>query len=220
MKRSVYCEDAIAWLHAHTLDPAASLVASLPDISEFPQFTLEQWKEWFTDTARLVLSRCADNAFTLFYQSDIKFEGVWVDKAYLCLKAAESLQHELLFHKVICRAPVNVVTFGRPAYSHLLCFSKALRLKDLSKSTADVLDDPGDKTWTRGMGLKTTLAVADFVAKQSDCTRIINPFCGEGSILAAANHVGLEAIGIERSAKRAEKARRLSIHPDEKSWIR
>ncbi len=218
MNRTVYTEDAIAWLKAHAIDPKACFVASLPDVSEFPHFTLMEWKEWFVDTASLILSRCADTAFTLFYQSDIKVEGAWVDKGFLCMKAAEKMQHELLFHKIICRAPVGTITFGRPAYSHLLCFSKSLRLTDLSQSTADVFNEPGEKTWARGMGIKTACAIAEFVAKQSDCTRIINPFCGEGSMLAAANHVGLEAIGIERSAKRAEKARKLSVHPDGKSW--
>jgi hypothetical protein len=219
VKRTVFCEDAIEWLKACPVDTDSSFVASLPDISEFPQFKLEKWSEWFVDTASLIFSRCADNAFTIFYQSDIKLEGKWIDKGYLCMKAAEGLRHELLFHKVICRAPVNTVTFGRPAYSHLLCFSKAGRLIDLSQSTADVLDDPGDKTWIRGMGLKTALAVAQFIAKQNSNSRFINPFCGEGSILAAANHVGLEAIGIERSPKRAEKARKLMVSAEGKEWI-
>jgi hypothetical protein len=154
---------------------------------------------------------------TIFYQSDIKVDGTWVDKGYLCQKAAEALGHELLWHKVICRSPAGIATFGRPSYSHMICFSKELRV-EISKSTADVIPDLGDKTWQRGMGLEACLMAAKFIAEQTPSKTLINPFCGEGSMLAAANFIGLDAIGIERSPKRAEKARVLQILKENSSW--
>ncbi|MEI8347251.1 MAG: SAM-dependent methyltransferase [Pseudomonadota bacterium] len=216
-KRFVYCEDAIAWLNSQEKLAGRSFVASLPDISEFT-LSLEDWKNWFTKTAALILSRCPDDGVTIFYQSDIKNKGTWVDKGYLCQKAAEELGHSMLWHKIVCRSPAGLTTFGRPAYSHLLCFSKTLLLHDVSKSTADVMADLGEKTWERGMGLEACLIIAKFVAEQTKCQTIVNPFCGEGSMLAAANHLGLEAIGIERSPKRAEKSRCQQIAKDGKSW--
>jgi hypothetical protein len=189
----------------------------MPDISEFPGHSLNDWKAWFVQTASLVLSCTCPQGVTIFYQSDIKVDGTWVDKGYLCQKAAEALGHELLWHKVICRSPAGIATFGRPAYSHMLCFSKELRV-DISKSTADVIPDLGDKTWQRGMGLEACLIVAKFIAEQTPSKTLINPFCGEGSMLAAANFIGLDAIGIERSPKRAEKARVLQILKENSSW--
>lgn len=215
--RNVYAEDAIYWLKNNSVKAGTSLIASMPDYSEFPNYTLVEWKKWFTDTARLILESTPDDGVTIFFQSDIKHEGAWVDKSYLCQKAAEELGHELLWHKIFCRFPAGTITFGRPSYSHMLCFSKNLRL-DPAKSTADVVPDLGEKTWERGMGLEASLMASKFILKQTNSKTIIQVFCGEGSMLAAANFVGLNAIGIERSPKRAEKARLLQVAPDGKSF--
>ncbi len=220
MMRNVYCDDAIDWLRKNSPFSNCSFVASLPDISEFPQFSLLEWKEWFTNTAKLILSSCPDDGVCIFFQSDIKHEGFWIDKGYLCLKAAEATGHETLFHKIVCRAPADITTFGRPAYSHLICFSKNIRLHDLSKSTPDVISDAGDKTWQRGMGLKTALIITKFIAEHTPQHCVMNPFCGEGSVLAAANHHDLKAIGIEKSAKRAEKSRKLLINKEATQWVK
>ena len=40
---------------------------------------------------------------------------------------------------------------------------------------------------------------------------IVDPFCGWGSVLAVANQLGLNAIGVELSRKRAQKARNLQL---------
>lgn len=217
-ERVVECGDAIEWLNSQDKCENASIVASMPDISEFGNYTLAQWKEWFVNTAVLIMSRCPDDGVSVFYQSDIKYEGVWVDKAYLVQKAAESVGLELLWHKIVCRVPPGIATFGKPAYSHILCFSKNIRLLDMSKSTPDVIPDLGEKTWVRGMGLENCLMITKFIATHTNSKKVVHPFCGEGSILAAANYNGLEAFGIERSPKRAEKARTLQISADKK-WV-
>lgn len=217
-KRVVYCEDAILWLKSRPVHEGCSMVASLPDISEFPGLSLNAWKNWFVQTVALILSRCPDDGVTIFFQSDIKVVGTWVDKGYLCQKAAESLEHELLWHKIVCAAPAGVVTFGKPSYSHLLCLSKGQR-GQVERSTADVIPDRGEKTWQRGMGLQACLIAAKFIAEQTKSQTLINPFCGHGSMLAAANAFGLKAIGIERSPKRAEKARVLQVRTDRKKWV-
>ncbi len=216
--RTIYCEDAIEWLKATPILSGCSIVASMPDVSEFPKFSLDQWKDWFIQTASLVMSRCPDEGVTLFYQSDIKVEGTWVDKGYLCQKAAEALGHALLWHKVVCRVPPGVITFGKPSYTHLLCFSKDLRA-NVAKSTADVIPEIGEKTWQRGMGLQACLFIAQFIAEQTSTRTIVHPFCGEGSMLAAANYMNLRAVGIERGVKRAKKAGQLNIARDGKSWV-
>lgn len=216
-QRVVHCEDAVTWLQQQEQLAHSSLVASLPDMSEFPHFTLIQWKEWFIQTVELILSRTSEDGVTIFYQSDIKYEGVWVDKGYLCQKAAEALGHELLWHKIICRSPAGTITFGRPSFSHMLCFSKNLKAS-VANSTADVIPDLGEKTWARGMGLEACLIAAKFVASQTTSTTLVNPFCGEGSMLAASNALGLQAVGIERSPKRAQKARELQLSLESKTW--
>ena len=217
MTREVICADAIDWLNEYQDQGGVSFLGSLPDISEFPGYTLDEWKKWFESTAELILNKTSPDGVTIFFQSDIKYEGQWVDKAFLIQKAAERFGHKLLWHKILCRAPVGTIMFGRPSYSHMLCFSKDV-VPDISKSTADVIPDLGEKTWVRGMGLEASLIAARFIDKQTTSRTLINPFCGEGSVLAAANFVGLKAIGIEKSPKRAEKARQLTVHPDGKKF--
>ena len=217
-KRTVLCEDAKVWLEKSDTFSDSSLVASLPDISEFPSHSLELWKQWFIETASLILSRTPDNGVTIFYQSDIKLEGKWIDKGFLCQKAAESVGADLLWHKVACRSKPGQTTFSRCSYSHILCFSRGLKV-DISKSTADVIPDIGEKTWPRGMGFDAAMMIAKFIATQTASTNVVNPFCGQGSILAAANAVGLSAIGIERSPKRAKAAQALNVNLETKRWI-
>jgi hypothetical protein len=217
-KRDVICADAVEWLKSYSDPGGRSFLGSLPDISEFPGYSLSMWKDWFQATAELILEKTSKEGVTIFFQSDIKHNGLWVDKAYLVQKTAEKLGHELLWHKIFCRAPAGTVMFGRPSYSHMLCFSKTI-IPDISKSTADVIPNLGEKTWVRGMGLEASLLAASFVKKQTKTDTLVNPFCGEGSVLSAANYVGLHAIGIERSPKRAEKAKVLKVSLAGKSWL-
>jgi hypothetical protein len=216
-ERTVHCADAIEWLKSQDSLIGCSLIASLPDISEFQGYSLSRWKEWFLETSTLILSKCPDDGVTVFYQSDIKHEGSWVDKGYLCQKAAEAAGMETLWHKIVCRYPPGTITFGRPAFSHMLCFSKGIRV-DVSKSTMDVLPDIGDKTWERGMGMEACLLASKFILTQTNTRTIVHPFCGEGSMLAAANSMGLNAVGIDRSPKRTEKARTLKLILESKKW--
>ena len=46
-------------------------------------------------------------------------------------------------------------------------------------------------------------------------SRIIDPFCGVGTVLAVANRLGLPAIGVERSVRRCALARDLSVGDEE-----
>ena len=204
-KRTVHHADALAWLGAQGPIAGASMVTSLPDFSEFPNLSLTEWKEWFVRAVTLVLSRTPDDGVAIFFQTDAKKDGAWVDKAYLCQKAAEATGHELLWHKLVLRALPGNVLFGRPAYSHMLCFAKTIRA-DLGKSTTDVLPHPGEKTWARAMGLKACLAAGRFILAHTKSHTIVDPFCGHGTMLAVANELGLDAVGVELSRRRAEKA--------------
>jgi hypothetical protein len=217
-QRHVDCADVIEWLRGRETVEGASIVASMPDFSEFPQLTLEEWKTWFTETAKLVLSRTADDGVALFFQSDIKRDGIWVDKGYLVAKAAEATGHALLFHKVLCRAPPGQTTFGKPAYSHLLAFSRTVR-PPVDESTADVIPDLGEKTWARGMGLIACRVACEFIRRSTRTRTVVSLFSGEGSVLAVANHLGLDAIGVERSPKRAERSRLLRVAPGGEAWV-
>lgn len=206
-QREIFHGDGVAWLRASTLGPEHALVTSLPDSSEM-RLDFAAWQRWFSDTAALVCQKTADSAVSIFFQTDVKRDGVWIDKAFLVQLGAREAGSQLLWHKVVCRAPAGVATFGRPAYAHLLCFSRALRL-DPARSSPDVLPRLGKMTWARAMGIAACEATSQFLLEQTACRTVVDPFCGVGSMLAVANAYGLHAIGVELSAKRAARARTL-----------
>ena len=168
------------------------------------------WRAWFTETAALICRSVADEAVAIFFQTDVKRDGRWVDKAYLVQRGAEDAGAHLLFHKVVCRAPAGVTTFGRPAYAHLLCFSKGLRLA-AGQSTPDVVPRLGEMPWARAMGVEACQVACRFVLAHTAAKTIVDPFCGLGTALAVGNTLGLDGVGVELSRKRAEKARGLVV---------
>ncbi len=209
-QRIIHCADSIPWLEEHRPVEGASVITSLPDVSGLPELGLSEWKTWFVDAAKLCLEATPDDGVTIFYQTDIKVAGVWVDKGYLCQKAAESAGAELLWHKIFCRQPVGQTAFGRPGYTHLLCFSRGIR-DVVARSYADVFASTGKMTWSRAMGLDACEFACRYVQSHTNSHLILDPFCGKGSVLAVANRRGLDAVGIELSKRRARKARSLTL---------
>jgi hypothetical protein len=208
--RTVHCGDAIAWLSAQPQLPGCSLVTSLPDRAELPGMSPEVWTAWFTGAAALVLSRTPEDGCAIFFQSDVRRGGLWVDKAYLVQRAAEREGVPLLFHKIVCRKPAGTITHGRAAYSHLLCFSRGVR-PDLSRASPDVLPDGGEMTWVRAIGLRACRLACSFVLQETRSHTIVDPFCGLGTVLAVANELGLGAVGVELNRKRAARAKGLQL---------
>jgi hypothetical protein len=208
-RREVLCGDGRAWLARGPLPADHAVVTSLPDHSELPGLGVEGWRTWFLETAALACGAVAHEAVAIFYQTDVKHDGRWIDKAHLVLTGAERAGSHLLWHKVVCRVPAGTTTFGRPAYAHLLCLSRGLRLAP-GQSSPDVLPRLGEMTWARAMGREACDAVARFLLDHTTCRTVADPFCGVGTMLAVANAHGLDAVGVELSPRRAERARTLS----------
>ena len=211
--REVHCGDGVAWLGRGRLPDDHAVVTSLPDFSEMPALGFEDWRRWFVSTVALACRAVSDEAVAVFYQTDVKRDGRWVDKGHLVHTGADQAESAVLWHRIACRAPPGTATFGRPAYAHLLCASRALRLAP-SQSSPDVLPRLGEMSWPRAMGRDACVAVVRFLVRHTRCRTVVDPFCGMGSVLAVANEFGLSAVGVERSARRAERARRFAFAPD------
>ena len=87
--------DALAWLRAQSLPADHAIVTSLPDYSEVPRLGFEGWKGWFRDVAELACTQVAASAVTVFYQTDIKHDGRWIDKAYLVSRGVAANRIEI-----------------------------------------------------------------------------------------------------------------------------
>lgn len=216
--KKIICDDAITWFENYDSIELNSTVSSLPDYSEFAGWSIDQWKNWFISTSELIINKTSDEGVSIFYQTDIKHNGEWIDKSFLIQKAAEKANSKLIWHKIICRVPPDLITFGRPAYTHILCFSKKFQL-DHSKSTADVISHVGEKIWERGMGLEACLMITKFLKNHVRPEIVINPFCGQGSLVSVLEAFDLNVIGIEKGAKRARAAEKMKYNDEVKKWI-
>ena len=209
-RRTVHHAEAIAWLSTAAPLTDASVVTSLPDVSELPTLTFPTWRTWFTDAAELIISSLPDHSVAIFFQSDIRHDGLWVDKGALVTAGAERAGASLLFHKIVCRRPPGTPTQGRATYAHLLAFSRKLRPATSSPSP-DVLPDGGPVVGRKAMGLHACLLACRFARDQAGARLIVDPFCGWGSVLATANALGLDAVGVDHSARMCRRARALHV---------
>jgi hypothetical protein len=209
-QRVVHTGDGVAWLRAQAFDGRHAIATSLPDHSEIPSLGFDGWRTWFVDTVALACRQLADDAVAVFYQTDVKHDGRWIDKGHLVHLGVDAAGSALVWHKIVCRVAPGTTTFGRPAYAHVIAASRGLRLPP-GASTPDVLPALGTMTWSRAMGTAACEAIAKFVLASTACRIIVDPFCGVGTMLAVANAHGLDAIGVELSRRRASRARKLVL---------
>lgn len=185
-------------------------MTSLPDVSEL-SIPLVEWRAWFLNGVKLVVDSVHDESASVFFQSDIKHEGRWIDKGALVVRAAEDAGAHVLFHKIICRRQPGLFSHGRPGFTHLIAVSKAMRCPDVLP-IPDIVIDAGKLTWARAMGMRAAAQAVKFAKEQVGATLVFDPFCGVGTVLAVANRLGMAALGVEKSRKRCEQARLLSLN--------
>lgn len=211
--RTVFHADALEWLQAHAAPTNASVVTSLPDVSELPELGFDGWRRWFSEAARRVIEWVPADGLAMFFQSDVRRQGVWVDKSYLVLRALEQTAASLTFHKIVCRKAPGTITHGRASYSHLICISPTARAGVRSPGP-DVLADAGFMPSSKSMGVEACRLACRFLLSETATRVVVDPFCGHGTLLAVANALGLDAIGVDRSVRCCRAARKLDISLD------
>jgi len=204
-RRQVHEGCALDWLRQHPLADDAAIVTSLPNFDEFSNRDVGRWRTWFVDAAELVLRSTPRASASVFFQTDVKHDGVWIDKSFLVQLAAERAGIQLVWHKTALRAPIGTTTNLRPGYAHLLCFSHSHR-HTVDNATPDVLDRIGPQDWPRAMGRDVADTAVRWLRDHTGARTIVAPFCGTGTALTAANQLDLDAIGIERNPSRAHRA--------------
>jgi len=201
-----------------------SVVTGIPDYSEVAM-PIEKWKEWFIRACCLIFSKLHEDECAIMIQTDVKdaedgFE--WIDKSYLCNKACEITPGiKLVWHKIVSfntdinnKVIKHVYHGKRAGYSHLMCYRK-----DASKHIETLPDIilRGDQIWEKGSGFNACMVAIQYVKEHTSKSRrkcIIDPFCGKGSVLAVANHLGVDAMGVEIKPSLSRNAMNLSVDAD------
>ncbi len=208
--RELVVDDALAFVRSRTFE-GCSFVSSIPDVSE-TGMSFPAWLNWFRDTARLLIEKTPPDGLLVLTQTDIRREGRWIDKGFMVQQALEGTGAFLIARKVVLRRPNGSVSSARAAFTHLLCFSKGILIEGARPDTVPDVFEGGNVSWTRGLGERACLACVDLVVRYAPASRtVVDPFCGEGMVLAAANLRGLGAIGCERNIKRARTAEHMVI---------
>lgn len=202
--------EALAWMADNVADPRASVVTSLPDVSERSDLDFEGWRAWFVLAARRVIAWTPPNGVAIFFQSDVRHGGTLVDKSHLVMRAVDEERALLLWHKIVCRRPPGTISFGRPSWSHMLCIAREPRPIPRQPGP-DVLPDAGFMPWSRAMGVNACRVACAYLRDEVNARVVVDPFCGRGTVLAVANTMGLDAVGVELSAKRCRAARALVV---------
>lgn len=209
-RRHIVHAEALAWLDANPAEPGSSVITSLPDVSEVSALDFEGWRGFFVGAARRILRWIPSDGVAIFFQSDIRHHGVWVDKGYLIARAAEEEGASLVWHKIVCRMAPGVPTQGRASYSHMLCLSRGPRAHP-RRPSPDVLPDAGFKPWSRAMGVEACRLACRYLLDETTTRIVVDPFCGHGTALAVANALGLDAVGVDVGARKCRAARSLVI---------
>jgi hypothetical protein len=207
--RSVIQAEAFAWMAANPAREDMSVVTSLPDVSELP-LDLTSWRAWFVGAVARVVRWVPSAGIAVFYQSDVRVRGEWIDKGYLVMRGAEEAGARAIWHKIVCRKPAGTIARGRPSYSHMIAVSVTPRAP-AQRPGPDVLPDAGLMLWSRGMGVAACRVACQFLRDETSTRTVVDPFCGRGTVLAVANAMGFEAIGVELSGKRCRAARALVL---------
>jgi hypothetical protein len=61
------------------------------------------------------------------------------------------------------------------------------------------------------MGVEACAVACRYLVAHTPTRTIVDPFCGRGTVLAVANALGLDAIGVDIGAKRCRTARALVL---------
>jgi hypothetical protein len=200
--RDVFTADTAEWLKSQERFDA--VVTSLPDAEE-TNMTSEAWEKWFVEMVAEIIKRT--ESYAVFYQTDRKIAGRCIDKSYLVHEGARIAGANMMWHKIMLRRDVGKVDLFRPTYTHLLCFS---RTGTSGTATPDVLH-AGEMIYKNAMGLGACRFAVEFIKTNSDATTITDPFCGRGSVLAVANSMGLDAVGVEILPEYAAASRELEL---------
>lgn len=210
--RDVVLGDAVNWLRDLAEAGAYGAVVFSPPDPDTMGMEVPDWKVWFAEATLAALDATGRKYPLVLSVADRKAGGRWIPKDALVVQAAwETGWADVLWHKIVLRRKVGHVNIWRPGYDHLLAVGGPGCRP--GKATPDVIER-GPALWFRGIGLNVATVTVRFIMETAPGARVLNPFCGMGTMLAVANDYGLDAAGCDNDPGMAE-ASRTAVSPRE-----
>tara|TARA_R110002020_G_scaffold9774_1_gene38215 strand:+ start:3544 stop:4167 length:624 start_codon:yes stop_codon:yes gene_type:complete len=197
LAKSIICADALKWLKTNQCE---AIFTSPPDAEEIKQ-PLEAWEIWFKNAVSLCFRSATGPV--VFYATDRKGNGRIYSKTALIFLAAIKCNAIPVWHKICLRKRVGNIDLHRPTFTHLLAFNGLP-----GKACPDVIER-GKTIYKNGTGLVAARFGVEWIQKQADT--ITDPFCGQGTIPAVADALGMSAKGIDIDQIQCNKARALFL---------
>lgn len=199
--RYVVHANALHWLG--TQDDNGVIITSLPDLSEL-QTDREGWENFTRAACEALIFSLKETGIIFFYQTDRKYQGITIDKKSFISNIFHSYGFETIMSKIVLKQAPETSNLFRPTFTNLFAFSKEIKS---GKPTPDVIYG-GKMIYKNAMGFNACAVCLDFLkSKGYDSeTVIVDPFCGQGSILKMANDAGFNSIGVDIDINQTKKA--------------
>jgi DNA modification methylase len=199
--RKIIVADSLKWLKQQTEIP--NVVTGICDLDE-TNMEFKEYIVFFNKISKLIFEKLEKTAgYAIFTQTDRKINREWIDKSYLLTKCAYECGLKLVWHKIILNRKVGATDLFRPTYSHILCYT----YKGTSGAATPDVIDVSTRSYKNATPIKAAEICIEFIKKNNKLnTDIIDPFVGQGTIVAMANKHGLNAIGIDIDPEQAKKA--------------
>jgi len=192
--------DSLVWLKDQK--PFKAIITSLPDKEEVGMSELG-WVQWLHHACELLAEKVDENGIIFFYQMNRRINGRLIDKNFLISRVFIGAGYNKIIEKVCLKQKVGTINPFRPTYTNLFAFSKSIRA---GKSTADVIF-AGQMLYKNAMGSNAIQYCLDFIRTNVKTNTILDPFCGQGSILLGAKSKFFEGIGVDIDPEQIEIAK-------------
>lgn len=188
--RRVDVADAFGWLP--TVTGLGPVVAYPPERIDLDPAT-QEYGLFYMGVVDACMEAAGPNPFVLF-TVDRLAQGRWWSKEHLF--GSEGL----VWHRIYLTQAVGSVNLRRPTYTHGYAFGArpGKRRPDVVLATT--------RNWERGLQVEAAADAIDWLAEVAPAGPIINPFCGKGTILKAANDTGRDAYGCDTDGDRVAAA--------------
>jgi hypothetical protein len=201
--REVICGDSLDILKG--FKDLHCIITSLPDMEEIGLKNIPDYYHWMEKACDTLIGTLSQKGIIFFYQTNRKYQGTVIDKNQLITTKFFMAGYSKVFEKIVLRQAPDTVDRYRPTYTNLFAFSETLKAH---QPTPDVIYR-GEMLYKNAMGMNAIKVCLDYVREHVECRLVLDPFCGQGSVLKVANDYGYDSIGIDILPEQCEIAKNI-----------